>query len=187
MGVEDLLTALRSEGERQAGVIRQEAEAEAARLKDEAAARLDRLKEEFQREQVKVITAAESDILAEAERTARKIQLVGTEKLAERLYDLALRLLPRLREKDYPKIFSRLVAELPPAEWESIRINPADAKIAGYLFPKARIEPDVGICGGMEALAVEGRVQVVNTLEKRLERAWPELLPVLLEEIESGA
>ena len=187
MGVEELLTALRSEGEKRAGVIRQEAEAEAARLKDEAAAGLVRLKEEFQREQAKVIAAAERDILAEAECTARRIRLVGTEKLAERLYDLALRLLPRLREKDYPKLFSCLVAELPSAEWESIRVNPADAEIAGYFFPKARIVPDAAISGGMEALAAGERVRVINTLEKRLERGWPELLPVLLEEIENGA
>jgi V/A-type H+-transporting ATPase subunit E len=36
----------------------------------------------------------------------------------------------------------------------------------------------------MEALADEGRIRVINTLEKRLERGWPELLPVLIEETE---
>jgi len=187
VGTEELLAALRSEGERKAGVIRLEAGAEAARLKDEAAARLARLKEELQQEQARVMAAEESAILAEAERTVRRARLAEAEKLAERLYALALRLLRRLRESDYPKTFSRLAAELPPTEWETIRVNPADAEIAGYLFPKARIVPDTAICGGMEALAAGGRIQVINTLEKRLERGWPELLPVLLEEIENGA
>ena len=100
---------------------------------------------------------------------------------------LALRLLPRLRERDYPRIFSRLAAELPPIEWETVRVNPADAEIAGYLFPRARIVPDTAICGGMEALAEGGRIQVINTLEKRLERGWPELLPVLIEEVGNSA
>jgi V/A-type H+-transporting ATPase subunit E len=35
----------------------------------------------------------------------------------------------------------------------------------------------------MEVIAEGGRVRVDNTLEKRLERAWPELLPRLLNAI----
>ena len=187
MGSEELLAALRSEGDKKAGLIRKEAEAEAARLKDEAAASRARLREEFQQEQARSIAAAEGDILAEAERTARRIRLAEAGKLAERLYDLALRLLPRFRGEDYPRIFSRLAAELPPVDWETIRVNPADAETAGYLHPRARIVPDTAISGGMEALAEGGRIEVVNTLEKRLERGWPELLPGLLEEIENSA
>lgn len=183
MGFEELLASLRSEGEKKTGLIRQKAEAEAARLKDEAAARLARLREELRQEQARVIAAEESTILAEAERMARQIRLAEVEKLAERLYALALRLLPRLREGDYPRIFSRLAAELPPIEWETVRVNPADAEIAGYLFPQARIVPDTAVCGGMEAAAEGGRIQVINTLGKRLERGWPELLPVIIEEV----
>lgn len=183
MGFEELLASLRSEGEKKTGLIRRKAEAESARMKDEAAARLARLREELQQEQARVVAEEESTILAEAERTARQIRLAEVEKLAERLYALALRLLPRLREQDYPRIFSRLAAELPPIEWDTVRVNPADAEIAGYLFPRARIVPDTAVCGGMEASAEEGRIQVINTLEKRLERGWPELLPVIIEEV----
>jgi len=81
-------------------------------------------------------------------------------------------------------VFSRLAAELPPIAWETLRVNPADAEVATRLFPRARIVPDSAICGGMEALAEEGRIRVINTLEKRLERVWPELLPALIEETE---
>ena len=90
----------------------------------------------------------------------------------------------QLREKDYPGIFSLLAAELPPIGWETLRVNPTDAEIAADLFPRARIVPDTAICGGMEALAEEGRIRIINTLEKRLERVWPELLPALIEETE---
>ncbi len=184
MGFEELLAALRSEGEKKAAAIRREAETEATRLKDEAAARFARLREEVHQGQTSAIAAEEGTILTEAERTARQIRLAEAEKLAERLYALALRVLPRLRERDYPGIFSSLAAELPPAAWETVRVNPADGELAGYLFPTALIEPDPAISGGMEALAEGGRIRVVNTLEKRLERGWPELLPDLLGEAE---
>ena len=182
MGSEELLAALRGEGEKMAGVIRQEADAEAARLKDEAADRLARLREQFEQEQARAISAENSAILAEAERTARRTQLAGDERLAERLYNLALRLLPLLRDKDYTGIFDRLAAELPPLEWETVLVNPADAEIAGHLFPGADIVSESAICGGMEAVAEGGRIKVINTLKKRLERGWPELLPLLIEE-----
>lgn len=184
MGSEELLAALRGEAEDKARIIRQEAAAEAALLKDEATSRLARLREKFLQEQARTIAAENSAILAEAERTARRTRLAAAEKLAEKLYELAQGLLPLLRGNDYPGIFSRLAAELPLIEWEALRVNPADAEIAAHLFPKARIVPDTAICGGMEALAEEGRIQVINTLGKRLERGWPELLPLLIEETE---
>ena len=184
MGFEELLTALRSEGDEKRRIVRQEGAAEAARLKDEAAARLARLGEKFQQEQARTIAAQASAILSEAERSARRTRLAAAEMLAQKLYQLARGLLPCLRVKDYPRIFGLLAAELPPIEWETLRVNPADAGIATDLFPRARIVPDTAICGGMEALAEEGRIRVINTLEKRLERVWPELLPVLIEETE---
>lgn len=184
MGFKELLAALRSEGDKKAESIIQEAGAEAARLKAEAAARRVRLKQEFEQEQARGIAVEVSAILAEAERTARRIRLSEVEKLAERLYALALRLLPSLRERDYPEVLGRLAAELPPLEWETIRVNPADTEITGHLFPRAMIVPDTAICGGLEAQAADGRIRIINTLEKRLERGWAELLPDLLEETE---
>ena len=182
MGSEELLAALRSEGEKKAELIRQETEAEAARLKNEAAASLGRLRNELQQEQARTIAAEESAILAEAERAARRTRLAAVEKLAEKLYQMARGLLPRLRGKEYSATFGLLAAELPPIEWQTLRVNPADAGIAAALFPRARIVPDTAISGGMEALAEDGRIRIINTLEKRLERGWPELLPALIEE-----
>lgn len=182
MGSEELLAALRSEAEEKTRIIKLDADAEAARLKDEAAARLARLGVTFQQEQARTIAAENSAILAEAGRTARRTRLAAAEKLAERLYKLAHGLLPRLRGQDYPRVFNRLAAELPPLQWEALRVNPMDAELAAHLFPTAEIVPDTAISGGMEALADGGRIRIINTLEKRLERGWPELLPVLIEE-----
>jgi len=184
VGSEHLLTALRSEGEKKAEIIRQEAAAEADRLKNQAGARLARLREKFLQEQARDIAAEESALLAEAERTSRRLWLAAVDDLAERLFELAQGLLPSLREKDYPEIFSLLVGELSPLEWETVRVNPEDAAIAALHFPRARIVQDPAIRGGMATLADGGLIEIINTLEKRLERGWPELLPVIIKETE---
>lgn len=187
MGTGELLAALRSEGERKTGVIREEAEAEADRLRSEAAARLALLKEKCAQEQAAAIEAEEGTIIAEAGRTARQIRLAAAERLAERLLELARTLLPQLRNGEYPALFAHLAAELPPGEWETVRVNPADEALAAAIFSRARIVLDTAISGGMETLTADGEMQVVNTLEKRLERGWPELLPLLLKEVENCA
>ena len=184
MGSEHLLTALRCEGEKKAEIIRQEAAAAADRLKNEAGAGLARVREKFSREQARAIAAEESAILAEAERTARRLWLAAVEDLAGRLFELAQGLLPSLREKEYPEIFSLLVGELSPLEWETVRVNPDDAALAARHFPRARIIPEPAIRGGMATLAAGGLIEINNTLEKRLERGWPELLPVIIKETE---
>lgn len=184
MGSETLLAALRGEGEKRAEAIRREAAAEIACLKNEAAVGSARLREEFQQRQTQAIAAVEAAILAEAGRAARHVRLAAADKLGERLHALASGLLPRLRGDDYPGMFGRLAAELPAVEWEAVRVNPADAELAGRLFPTARIVPDATISGGLEASEREGRVRVDNTLEKRLERGWPDLLPLFIAEVE---
>lgn len=187
MGTGELLAALRSTGEKKAGDIRREAEATADRLREEAADRLALLQEESRQEAERRVATQREALCAEGERKARQIRLAAQEQLARRLYDVARRLLPRLRGDGYPEIFRRLAAELPPAQWEKVRVNPADEGLAASLFPGARITTDVAVCGGLEALAGEGRLRVDNTLEKRLERGWPELLPLLIEETGSDA
>lgn len=187
MGTAELLAALRSEGKRKEEAIRRRAGEEAARLREEAALGLARLREMHLQEQERLIAAQERAILAEAERAARRVRLVAEEEMASRFHDLARRLLPRLRDGDYPAAFARLAAELPPLAWETVRVNPADGKRAAVLFPGARIETDPAISGGMEAITEGGRMRVVNTLEKRLARGWPDILPHLLAEAATDA
>lgn len=187
MGSEELLAALRCEGERKLALIRQEATTEAARLREEADAAHDRLRDRMNQEQTRAVAAAQDAIIAKADREARHLTLAAEEELANRLLELARRLLPRLRSDDYPAKFSRLAAELPPVAWERVRVNPEDAGLAASHFSGAKVVMDGTICGGMDAEAEGGRVQVVNTLEKRLERCWPDLLPILLKEVKEGA
>lgn len=137
MGTAELLAALRSEGKRKEEAIRRRAGEEAARLREEAALGLARLREMHLQEQERLIAAQERAILAEAERAARRVRLVAEEEMASRFHDLARRLLPRLRDGDYPAAFARLAAELPPLAWETVRVNPADGERAVVHFPGA--------------------------------------------------
>ncbi len=183
MGAKELIEALRSEGEKQAQALRRKIEAEIARLRADASADLDRLREEYARQQVASSNNVERAILAEAECKARITRLAAENKLAERLHALARSSLSLLRDRDYDRTFALLAAELPLSAWETVRVNPADTERATVLFAAATIVADGSISGGMECAAAGGRLRIVNTLEKRLERLWPELLPVLFTEI----
>ena len=39
------------------------------------------------------------------------------------------------------------------------------------------------ITGGMDAETADGAIRVVNTFEKRIERAWADLLPLLIKDV----
>lgn len=187
MGSEELLAALRREGEGTTRAIRAEAEAAAARLKGEAVARLALLREQYARQLERAVEAEQRAAAAAAEAAARGIRLAGEQRLADRLFTLALTLLPSLRDGESGALFARLAGEIPPYQWETLRLNPEDAASAFLLFAPARIVPDPTISGGMEAQAKGAEIRVVNTLEKRLERGWAELLPLLIKEVDEGA
>jgi len=99
--------------------------------------------------------------------------------LADRLFSLASNQLPWLREHSGKGLFSTLAAELPSVRWSVVRIHKDDIDLARAAFPEAQVEGDSGITGGLIAQSEDGSMQVINTLEKRLERAWPQLLPEL--------
>lgn len=186
MGYRELTDALRSEGVEKMQQIRQAAEAEADRIRGEAAARIKKLQADYGRRQESATAAETGIILAEAERLAARIKLEAENVLAGRLYTLAHGTLTQLRDDRYADLFAALVEELLPCYWQVVRVNPADSALAEAAFPGAAIETDNGITGGLEVIAEGGRVRIDNTLEKRLERAWAELLPRLLNAIPRG-
>ena len=119
----------------------------------------------------------------EAEQTARKELAAAKAALADRLHTLAVKTLVSVRDHDYPVRFSALAAELPSRKWQRVIVNPADRSMAQMLFPQATVATDPRIAGGMEVETEAGRVRVSNTLESRLEAAWPELLTALMNDI----
>ncbi len=180
MGYRELIEALHREAEERIGQFRREAAAEASRAREEAAAGLERMRQEISGRQAAAVREATRDILAGAERRARHMRLADLRDLSDRLLRLAVSLIAGLRETGYEELFSALVRELPAHRWETIKVNPGDVEIARRHFPVAKIVAEPGICGGMEVYGEAGRICIVNTLEKRLERGWAELLPDLV-------
>ncbi|MCM2358106.1 MAG: V-type ATP synthase subunit E [Geobacteraceae bacterium] len=187
MGQRELIEALRKEGDEKCAAIRREAEAESERIVSAAAAEIGRLREEYARRRADACAAETAAILAEAASRGRLVRLAAESALAERVYGLACGALPLLREEEYGALFAALARELPPCQWETVRVNPADEQLARSLFPRAAVITDGALVGGFEVTAAEGGMRVVNTLEKRLERGWPELLPGLFKDIYKSA
>jgi V/A-type H+-transporting ATPase subunit E len=187
MGYRELIAALREEGEEKLATLRRETDAETARLEEEAAGRSDRLHEEFERRRAGAAADRRKDVLAAARKGGESALLTAENAVAERLGRIARASLPLLRGEDPGRLFASLTAELPPADWERVTVNPADAGEAKRLFPAAEIVADAAVAGGLIAVAAEGRLRIDNTLEKRLDRAWPEMLPLLMEELRREA
>jgi V/A-type H+/Na+-transporting ATPase subunit E len=175
MGYHELIASLRREGEEKADEIRRMAIAEADRIKGESAAEMQALRDGYARRRAEAVAAEEGRLVADSRRQAERIRLHAEATLVERLYGVALDSLAELRDERYAGQFARLVGELLPCAWETVRVNPADAALARSHFPCARIEQDSAISGGVRVSGEGGRLTIDNTFEKRLERCWPEL------------
>jgi len=141
----------------------------------------------FKSEEEKQLQELERSVAApivfKAEKEALLIVDEAMRKLSERLYAIALRMLPQLRKEEYPEIFASLVEELPPFKWEAITVNELDVELAKSFFPSVEIRTDPALSGGFTTSGDNGNYRVINTLERRLEKAWPFVLPALLREI----
>ncbi len=186
MGYKELVEALKTEGEEKIRTIRQQAETEVEAIKAEAAKKIEQIRAEHERTLTIAIKEQADAIVSDAAAGVRAIRLKAEKELTDRLYRQALSSLSLLRGNRYEEVFDALVKELPRFHWEVVKVNPADVTIAKTRFPSAEIIPDPMITGGFEAMDKEGRIHVINTFEKRIERVWSEILPVLVKEIEQG-
>ncbi len=187
MGQSELEAALRKDGDDKAREIWATVEAEAERLRTETADNLRRheLAEKARCEaQVLALNATKQ---AESEQRAQRCRLEAEEKLAKHLRQLADELLTELAATGGDTLFLNLVAELPLYSWQQIKVNLRDRLLAEEHFPQAEIIFDDQISAGVEVQDEEGRILIVNTLEKRLAHLWSELLPELMSELRRKA
>jgi V/A-type H+-transporting ATPase subunit E len=183
MGYRELIDSLQREAEEKTRGIRRDAEARAEKLKAEAGERIELLKDEYAQMQASALREQTEAILREAEVRAMAVRLCAENELLERLFAAALSSLASLRDERYVDVFRALHAELPPFEWQEVRVNPEDLELAGKLFPGSEVIPEPGISGGMEAASGDGRIRAVNTFEKRLEKAWPGMVPDVMRDV----
>ncbi|HTP04792.1 MAG TPA: V-type ATP synthase subunit E [Nitrospirota bacterium] len=183
MGSKELIESLRRAADERIKLIWRETEGEAEKVREEATHKLDQLRENCSRAESLAVMAAQVAAVSEAKNRSRTFLLKAEKALSERLFSVALSSLPRLRGADYREVFGKMVRELPPLEWKKVRVNPEDAGLAKSIFTGADIIPDTSIAGGVDVMTDGGKIRVINTFEKRLERAWVDMLPELLKKI----
>ena len=178
-----LIESLRDQAARDAEAVRDAVRTEAEQLRSELEAEREHERQRLDDDAAAEVRQFEAGAATEAAHAARESAARATVMLADRLLAIARGELPQLYSKERARIFQALADELPPYAWQRVRVNSADAPRARTRFPDAIVEEDPAICGGLDAAAEDGRVEISNTLETRLAVAWPELLPRLLEEI----
>ncbi|MEJ2314859.1 MAG: V-type ATP synthase subunit E [Nitrospirota bacterium] len=180
----ELIERLNKEADERVRAIREKAEGEAEGIREEARRKIEALSRRYRALEVEAVREKTARIRTVAEGEARRVRQGTDEALAARLREIAFSALSGLREKGYEGVFRALAAEVPPAlAWMTVRVNPADVGLASEAFPGADVQGDGSITGGLEAASEDGRVRIVNTFEKRLERAWDEILSGLLAEV----
>jgi vacuolar-type H+-ATPase subunit E/Vma4 len=183
MSHQELIASLRKGAEEKIQAIRDESRAEIERVRAKASEEIEKKRDEYRRKQVKAVLEHERNIISEAERQGALLRLSAEKTLAGRLLSLALTNLHKLRDERYPSLFLSLVKELPPCKWEKVKVNAKDINIARENFPDAEIIPDDSITDGLEVLAEDGAIHIINTFKKRVENAFGDLLPLMVKEI----
>lgn len=183
MGYQELIASLKKEADENVRSIWGETDVEIQRLTEEASRRIKELKEDYAKTLERSIKEIQEKIISEARYKSRQIRLKVEHTLSERLFNLALSSTETLRENNYEEVFSMLVKELPEFKWKEIRVNPKDIDIARKYFPDAEIIQDETITGGFKAIRIDGRMSVINTFKKRLEKAWDEVMPLIIKDI----
>ncbi len=186
-----LLEHLRAVGEEKVCAIWQQAEAEVQAYQKEKEAALAEERKRCRLQGQQALVEFGRGLMVAAEEKAWLRRSEAEAQLAERLYHLAQKELDWLREQCGSRLLSACAKELPQAEWKQLRVSESEVAFARTLFPEAEVAGDRSISGGLVAESGDGRVTVINTLEKRLERAWPRILPgffrTLREEKENAA
>lgn len=186
MGHKELIASLQKESGDKISLIREEAEKEIQKIKTELSGRVRQLKEEYRRKEAAEISEHEENIRSEAAQSMRGIRLSSEKRLSDRLLPLALSCLHTLRDEHYRTVFASLVKELPHGTWSEVSVNPEDAALAREHFPDSQVHGDSRIIGGFVAVLEKGKISVTNTFEKRLERAWEDVLPLIMRDAYEG-
>jgi len=183
VGCQELVEALRSAAAARIQAVWREAEEEGGKIREEVRERIRKLSEsDVKAFSSESLTECDKIVLLAA-RQARMKNLSSQKALSDRLYMHAMSRLSLLRNEDYEKVFRGIADEFPRLPWQTVKVNPRDQHIARDYFPNSIIMADEHIAGGAEALTEAGKLRIINTFEKRLERAWADILPSLLKDV----
>lgn len=179
MGEYELQEALREKARETIRELWRAAESAVAERRTEVGVQQAALRDAAERQLAVAAAAVRRDVLTTAERAARQQQLAAEQALQERLHAAAMCIFPDLGTGDRQQLWRALAAELPPVDWQRIRVHPDDLSVARQFFPTVEVAAEPALGGGLVAETADGRIVVDNSLTGRLTRAWPDLLPPL--------
>ena len=183
MGVAELETALRHEGEVRAREFWRQSEAAVDARRREIEAKLDRLCAEAGRTLQAAEKGLRNKLLFEARARATACRLHAEAAMEARLLDLAGRVLIDMAGTSRGAVWQALSSEIPDYQWTNLTVHPVDLELARETFPSAAIACAEAIGGGLVAHDAEDTVRIDNSLPRRLLRAWPDLLPNLMKDL----
>ena len=183
MGHEELLADIQKKGDEQVREIWRQAKNEVNEIKTQAAQKIDEGKNSLRQKETSACDEERMSVLMSAGKNANQIFINAEQKLAERIYALAQTSLQMLNARNNESVFNALAHELPDCAWDEVIVHPDDRKLAKARFKENRITTDNTISGGLKAIGNHETIHINNTLEKRLERAWPLLLPQLIKHV----
>lgn len=183
MGELELKAALQHEGEVQAAELWRQAESTVAARREQVEAERRQLRAESERQLQVEVAALRNNLLLEARTRAMKQRLHEEAALEKRLLLVACQLLAELADNDRSGLWKAICAELPATDWTTLKVHPADFERARRDFPAAEIVRDETLGGGLVASNADSTICIDNSLNCRLKRAWPDLLPKLFDEL----
>lgn len=183
MAQQELEAALRREGEEKAREVWQAVEQMACDLREETDRKVAAVMEKSRLCQCAETLRLREDAKAVALHGARLCSLAAEDQLAERLKEMAQGLLQEMGDSEGDSLFMALADEIPAFDWRNVKVGNRDKVHAKMRFPDADIETSERISGGLEVQGADGRLVIINTLEKRLAHLWAELLPELMAEL----
>jgi len=175
-----LKIALQHQGEEQIRAFWKTAEEQVAKRRQELKVEQEKLRSAADRQLQAEVARRRNSLLSEAQTRAMANRLHAEADLDERLQELASQVLVELAANNREALWRALCAELPPAKWRKIELSQADRFLAAQDFPQAEIALDDTLAGGLIVTGCDGGVKVDNSLDCRLRRAWPDLLPQLM-------
>jgi len=181
MGEPELKIALRQEGEARMRSFWQEAEAVVEKRREEVEADLERLRHAVDEALQAELASLRNHLLFAAQTRATGSRLHAEAAIESRLRGMAGEILPSLAGASRAELWNSLRNELPASEWSHITVHPEDRDLARRDFPEAAIACDESLCAGLIATTAEGAIRVDNSLPCRLARAWPDLIPGLMQ------
>lgn len=193
MSLKAILDQIQAAGEKQVEMIRKQAEREAKTILAEAQEQADRAYQAAYRQALEPVDGERARILNQAKFEEICLGGEAQEELCEEVLEQVRQELRNIRSSPhYPASLTKILFEILPGQDGLhslpdsliLQADPRDRALLEKILQERtcqiRVEYDLNCWGGLNARSPDGTIQLVNTLESRLERIMPYLKQQLI-------